>query len=263
MKYTLLPLFVLAACKPSAPEATADSEPAPEFPALPSDPAEPRTNLPEYEVTTATPTIDGDLADWDSIPWGGALVGAGDGTAAPNSPVAGSFKFAWDADNLYLAIAVADAEASSPLERDAVDPHVWEAASGVELMLQPGDPGDNSHYYEVQVCTAEAVWDTQFDDYNRPITGDGAEREFGHQSWDAALIRETTVFPGEGYIVEMALPWSTIDSPNAASPPTVDAIWRANVYSFRDGQRHSLAWSPLLGQGNFHRSSRFGRLTFR
>jgi hypothetical protein len=35
-----------------------------------------------------------------------------------------------------------------------------------------------------------------------------------------------------------------------------------NVYSFRDGQRDSLAWSPTLGQGNFHFAPRFGRVIF-
>jgi hypothetical protein len=35
-----------------------------------------------------------------------------------------------------------------------------------------------------------------------------------------------------------------------------------NFYSFRDGQRDSLAWSPIQGQGNFHRAARFGRVTF-
>jgi hypothetical protein len=35
-----------------------------------------------------------------------------------------------------------------------------------------------------------------------------------------------------------------------------------NLYSFRDGQADAMSWSPLLGQGNFHRSSRFGRLRF-
>jgi hypothetical protein len=33
-----------------------------------------------------------------------------------------------------------------------------------------------------------------------------------------------------------------------------------NVYAFRDGQRQSLAWSPLRGRGNFHKSERFGRI---
>jgi len=42
----------------------------------------------------------------------------------------------------------------------------------------------------------------------------------------------------------------------------LSATWRLNLYTFRDGQRVSLAWSPVLGQGNFHRSSRFGRLRF-
>jgi hypothetical protein len=44
--------------------------------------------------------------------------------------------------------------------------------------------------------------------------------------------------------------------------PTAGEAWRMNLYTFRDGQRDSLAWSPLLGQGNFHRATRFGRVVF-
>jgi hypothetical protein len=45
-------------------------------------------------------------------------------------------------------------------------------------------------------------------------------------------------------------------------PPRPGDVWRANLYSFRDGQGDSLAWSFIRGEGNFHRSSRFGRVVF-
>ncbi len=208
------------------------------------------------------PTVDGDLSDW---PFDAGLTGAfvrpGDGQAAGPSPVRSSAALRYDQSALYVALYVADTDAESPNERDAVDPHIWATASGIELMLQPGDHGDNASYFEVQVDVNEAVWDTRFDDYNRPITGDGAARQYGHQGWDAQLERSVRTGP-HGYIVEFALPWSALHEPRAAVPPAPGDVWRANLYSFRDGQRHALAWSPIMGAGNFHRSSRFGRLEF-
>jgi hypothetical protein len=64
------------------------------------------------------------------------------------------------------------------------------------------------------------------------------------------------------YTIELALPFSALQSPNAVSPPREGDVWRINFYSFRGGQRDALAWSPTLGQGNFHRSARFGRVRF-
>lgn len=226
-----------------------------------------RTERPTYQVPRASeaPTIDGTL---DEAAWGSAtepFVHPGNGEAVPGSPVRAQAWLAYDDTHLYLAMRVADAEAESSNGRDDVDPHVWASASGIELMLQPGDPGDNTHYYEVQVDVNGAVWDTRFDDYNAPITGAGAARRFGHQDWDAQLERAVAREPGH-YVVEAALPWSAIaehtPSERAAVPPASGDAWRANLYSFRDGQRASLAWSPLLGEGNFHRSARFGTLRF-
>ncbi|MCU1282490.1 MAG: hypothetical protein JWM53_6036, partial [bacterium] len=62
--------------------------------------------------------------------------------------------------------------------------------------------------------------------------------------------------------VEVKLPWRAIAGARVAVPPRPGDVWRLNLYSFRDGQRHALAWSPLRGQGNFHRASRFGRVRF-
>jgi len=183
----------------------------------------------------------------------------------PRSPVQASAKVAWSASDLYFAFVVGDARPTSPFARDAVDPHLWERSSAVELMIQPGDPGDNRDYYEVQVDVGGAIWDTRFDDYNAPLGGgpDPRTKTFGHQDWTSGTRRATAIHASGGnYAVEIAIPWSALSSGRTASPPRAGDTWRVNMYSFRDGQRESLAWSPILGEGNFHRASRFGRVTF-
>lgn len=209
-------------------------------------------------------TIDGALDEpiWGATGGSGAFVAPGSGNPVNDSPVAGETHVAWDDDALYVAFRVDDGSAASPNAADAVDPHIWESASGVEVMLQPGDPGDNRHYYEIQVDVNRAVWDTQFDDYNAPIADGPGGRRFGHQGWSANLERAVAVRPGAGYTVEMALPWASLDSDRTAVPPQVDDVWRANFYSFRDGQRQALAWAPTMGEGNFHYAPRFGRIRF-
>jgi hypothetical protein len=213
----------------------------------------------------APPVIDGKL---DEPAWGaaavlGPFVDPGDGAAVSvDHPVAAFARLGWDDRHLYLGVVVGDREPRSPFTRDAVDPHIWAEASGVELMLQPGDPGDNRQYVEIQVDVAGAVWDTRFDDYNAPITGAGAERRFGHQDWSAGLAR--AVSAGNGfYAVELALPFAQLaGGARVPVPPRPGDVWRVNLYTFRDGQRQALAWSPLRGEGNFHKASRFGRVQF-
>lgn len=217
------------------------------------------------KVAKGAIVIDGrpDEAAWAGAGSTGPLVLPQSGKAARRSPVAASAQVAWDDERLYIAFTVQDAAPSSPFGVKDVDPHIWARASGIEVMLQPGDPGDNRHYYEVQVDVKGAVWDTRFDDYNRPITGRPGARRFGHQSWAARLERAVSVQREQGrYQLELALPFAALVSPWGAMPPKPGDRWRMNFYSFKDGQRHALAWSPLLGRGNFHRAERFGRVTF-
>ena len=129
-------------------------------------------------------------------------------------------------------------------------------------MLQPGDPGDNRDYYEIQVDTVGAVFDTHWDDYMTPLLGSPADRVFGHQAWSCAAERAATVDPGGSYTIELALPWAALAPGRTPIPPRAGDVWRLNLYSFRDGQRLALGWSPIRRQGNFHRSSRFGRVRF-
>jgi hypothetical protein len=207
--------------------------------------------------------IDGrlDEAAWKRAGSTGPFVSPGTGHPAPKSRVNAIARVAWDDAHLFVGFVVHDPEASTPFARDEVDPHIWARASGVELMLQPGDPGDNRDYFEIQVDVAGAVWDTRFDDYNRPITGgpNDDNRRFGHQEWKSGIERATRR-DNDTYVIELSVPWTAFGTQRWSGPPHVGDVWRANFYSFRDGQADALAWSPILGRGNFHRAERFGRL---
>ncbi len=214
---------------------------------------------------TTPPTIDGKLDDaaWGSAARTAAFVHPGSGALVEASPVAAFARLSWDEDKLYVGVVVQDDSPTTAFPRDAQDPHLWERSSAVELMIQPGDPGDNREYYELQVDTEGAVFDTRWDDYNRPITGgpDEATKRFGHMEWSSGM--ERAAFVGKGfYAIEFAIPWLTIASGRVAVPPKPGDTWRLNLYSFRDGQRQALSWSPIRGKGNFHKSSQWGRVRF-
>ena len=211
------------------------------------------------------PVIDGKLDEpvWRTATVLGPFVDTNDGSRVSAShPVAATARIGWDDDHLYLGFVVADGHPVAPFGRNDADPHVWAIASAIEVMIQPGDPGDNRDYYEIQIDTAGAVFDTHWDDYMMPLQGGASDRVFGHQEWSCAAERAVTVDAGRSYTLEMALPWSALSAGRTAIPPRVGDVWRLNLYSFRDGQRQALGWSPILGQGNFHKSSRFGRVRF-
>jgi len=218
--------------------------------------------LPELsapKVARGSVVIDGKLDEpaWQRAGSSGMLVSPGNGRPLPKSQVNARARVLWDEERLYVGMVVWDAAASSPFGRDDVDPHVWARASGIELMLQPGNRDDNRDYFEVQVDVAGAVWDTRFDDYNHPVGGG----RFGHQDWQSGIERSVGR-DRDRYVVELALPFRALGTSTQPRPPRPGEVWRSNFYSFRDGQGDALAWSPLMGKGNFHRSSRFGRLLF-
>lgn len=211
------------------------------------------------------PLIDGKLAEmvWREATVLGPFVDTDSGRAVRSGhPVAATARVGWDERRLYLGFEVADGRPVAPFSRDASDPHLWESSSAVEVMLQPGDPGDNRDYYEIQVDTAGAIFDTHWDDYMTPLGGGPTNRVFGHQAWSCDAERAATVTPGRSYTLEIALPWRALGPARTAVPPRPGDVWRLNLYSFRDGQRLALGWSPIRGEGNFHRSSRFGRIRF-
>ena len=210
--------------------------------------------------------IDGllDEPSWSAAGDTGAFVHAGTGADASHQPLQGRARLAWDDRYLYVAFEVRDPDVRGGFAAGARDPHLWERDT-VELMVDPDGDGDGRDYYEIQVNPQNLVFDSQFDSYNRPRGGPAGP--FGHEEWSAGLTSAVRIDGtlddasdvDRGYVVEMALRWSSLGKATRV-PPAVGDVWRANLYAMQDNG--GVAWSPILGEGNFHRSSRFGRLVF-
>jgi hypothetical protein len=210
--------------------------------------------------------IDGELDEpaWKTAADTGAFVDAGSGAPTPPTAIGGSARLLWDDAHLYVAFDVRDRTLTGGFPPDAVDPHLWERDT-VELMIDPDGDGDNRDYFEVQVSPQNLVFDSRFDDYNLPRGGPAGP--FGHQGWSAKIESAVRLRGSldddsdddDGYVVELRLPWSSLDRAKKAPPAPGDG-WRMNLYAMQDNG--GAAWSPIRGQGNFHKASRFGRVRF-
>ncbi|MFO0568499.1 MAG: carbohydrate-binding family 9-like protein [Polyangiaceae bacterium] len=210
--------------------------------------------------------MDGKLDEpaWATAPSTGPFVDVRTGRPSAGFPVSGTVKLLWDEANLYLAFDVRDPDIVSGFDKKAKDPHLW-TKDTVEIMVDPDGDGDNKDYYEIQVNPEGLVFDSQFDEYNSPKKD--PDGPFGHQEWEAKLksgivVNGTLDKPGdkdEGYVVELSIPWKSFGKAKAA-PPKVGDIWRMNFYAMQEN--NGVAWSAILGQGNFHKATRFGRVMF-
>jgi hypothetical protein len=214
----------------------------------------------------ATLAIDGRLDEpaWRGARSTGPFVDVGSGRESPALPTQGSARLLWDDQYLYVGFEVTDKKVHGgwPLDGGAHEPHLWEKDT-VEIMIDPDGDGDNKDYYEIQINPQGLVFDTQYDDYNSP-NGNG-RGPFGHEEWSSQLTRAVVVHgtldddrdEDQGYTVEAKIPWSSFTKAQHA-PPLADSTWRMNFYAMKNNG--GTAWSPILGMGNFHRASRFGRV---
>ena len=215
-------------------------------------------------ATGAVITIDGRLDEpsWAAAGRTGAFVDPRSGRADPRLAVQGSARLMYDEQHLYVAFEVRDQDIRGGFPADAKDPHLW-TRDTVEIMIDPDGDGDGRDYYEIQISPQNLVFDSRFDSYNQPRGG--PDGPFGHQDWsaeiDSAVTLRGTLDEGgdadEGYTVEAAIPWASLARAKRAPPQPGDS-WRINLYAMQNNG--GAAWSPILGQGNFHRASRFGRV---
>ena len=228
----------------------------------------PERSVPELEVVRlpkgATIRIDGKLDDaaWKDAAATPAFVNVTSGGPDEDSSVQGSARLLWDDKALYLAASVKDDDIEGGFDPAAKDPHLW-TKDCVEIMIDPEGDGDNKDYYEIQINPQNLVFDSRFDEYNKPrVEPDGP---FGNQDWSAKLESAVSVQgtldndsdEDQGYIVEARIPWASFDKAKAVPPKAGDA-WRMNLYAMHDNS--GVAWSPILSQGNFHRANRFARV---
>lgn len=228
----------------------------------------PNTKVPSLRVDRmpkgSVIKIDGKLDEelWKTAPSTGAFVNVGTGNPDEKSPVQGEAKLLWSEKALYVGFTVKDKDVTGGFKKTDVDPHLW-TKDCVELMIDPDGDGDNKDYYEIQINPQNLVFDSRFEDYNLPRGG--KDGPFGHQDWSskvksAVTVQGTLDKPGdedEGYVVELEIPWTSFDKAKR-SPPNVGDEWRINLYAMQNNR--GVAWSPILGQGNFHKASRFGRV---
>jgi len=275
----------LSACRADPPgrEQTteAESRRTPKPPAPPT--ADPAATLKEIDALRlpagAVITIDGRLDEpaWRGARSTGPFVDVGSGRENPGLPTQGNARLLWDDQYLYVGFEVTDKKVHGGWAVDdggyapkppgdggpgAKKPHLWEKDT-VEIMLDPDGDGDNKDYYEIQINPQNLVFDTQYDAYNSP--NGGGRGPFGHEEWSARLTSAVVVHGtldddsdvDQGYTVEAKIPWASFTKAQHA-PPLPDSTWRMNFYAMKNNG--GTAWSPILGQGNFHRASRFGRV---
>ncbi len=217
-------------------------------------------------------TIDGNAnePEWGVAASTGPFVDVGTGKPNTVFPVNGSAKLLWDSKNLYVYYEVKQAEPylgftdpkSQPNDFTVSgQPKLW-TKDTVEMMVDPDPSGDNKDYYELQINPQNKVFKSQFDTLQQP--GGGPNGPFGHEDWDPKLKSAVQLQKGDdgkvtGYTVEAAIPWAAY-AKAAEHPPKSGDVWRVNFYAMHDNA--GVSWSPILGQGNFHKASRFGRVTW-
>ena len=253
--YTLCVALSLTAC---------DADPPRPAPA----PVDPKTQIKELTAPRleATITVDGVLDEdaWSKAAGTGLFVDVASGMPNPQIPSQGEARIFWTDQHLFVAIEAYDKTVRGGFPADAKDPHLWERDT-VEIMIDPDGDGDNRDYYELQVNPQNLTFDTRYDDYNRP-NGNG-RGPFGHEEWTATAERAVKIHgtldddsdTDDGYTVEMKIPWAAFDKASKA-PPTPGSSWRMNFYAMQNNG--GTAWSPILGLGNFHKASRFGRVVW-
>jgi hypothetical protein len=214
----------------------------------------------------------------DDKAWGGA-ASTGPfvdvGTGKPNSvfPVNGQAKITWDDTNMYVLFDVKDPDLVGGFTDKSQGDDRWTAAGQpklwtkdtVEIMIDPDGDGDAKDYYEIQINPQNKVFKSQFDTKQQPMGGPNGP--FGHEDWDpkmksAVFVRGTIDNKDDkddGYTVEVAIPWAGLSKAKQV-PPKHGDTWRMNFYAMKDNG--GPAWSPILGQGNFHTAHRFGRVTW-
>lgn len=221
--------------------------------------AEPRTTIPEARAHrfATPPELDGDLAEWATVPRTEAFVDTMNGS--PGSPEAYA-RFGWDDRFLYVAFEIVDPLLVAPAENP--DDHLWENDCA-ELMIDPD--GDGLGYLELQVSPTNVVFDTWFDSRRQP-------QPFGHVAWSSGLeagVRTAGTVNDhegdEGYVVEIRIPWRAFavgPHPITGAPHAGDT-WRVALYALdvREDGQWGAGWSAPL-EGDFHVPARFGRVTF-
>ena len=132
------------------------------------------------------------------------------------------------------------------------------------MMLEPDAVGTNTNYYEIQINPQNKVFKSQFDTLQQP-----ARRTRTRARSATRTGTPSSRAPLPSRRAPTARPPGTSSRPPSRGPGTPRPptrrrkpgdVWRLNFYAMKNNGGR--AWSPILGQGNFHKAARFGKVTW-
>jgi hypothetical protein len=217
-----------------------------------------------YDVnfTATPPAIDGTIdAVWATA--SPAATGFVDATAAVTvSDQQTHVRVLWDSNKLYVLY---EADDSLILPGATANDTGFSAASdAAEIYLDPsfwnGTAG-NDYIYQIAVDPSPSVFTYTAAGYNQPSWNLGAGTQIAYAA------------NGTNWLVEMAIPWTELNSSTTNSPGfVVSAPGNNSIWGAQFGRRHagdpannlaSSKWQPTVATTTNFRGRPFGTLTFR
>lgn len=219
-----------------------------------------------YTVNYSTNiTIDGDLSDWDLIPFTDEFVDHDLGTIT-NEVQSTKAKLAWDDDNLYVAFLALDRDMSTTDgEQDAA---IFSTDDLVEIFIDAD--GNGIDYIEIGANAEEVYYDYVLECVSSTCGGWKDNQAFDLQGFDvkASYIGtlNNVVDTDVQYVIEFKIPFTALNAiPNGGfSTPLNGDKWKANLFRVDPNVWHGteyLSWSPHNSFG-FHQPAKFGELVF-
>jgi hypothetical protein len=226
---------------------------------LPFSKAVPRSSLTCNQATGAI-EIDGRLREFSWLAARPIELVNFDGQPAHQPTTA---KMVWDEEALFIAFTCRDPDLYVPYdERDGA----LYNQDVVEVFINEQSL-NRGHFVEFEISPTGTLFDT----YNiKPFTG--------ILDWTSGLEAGTALNgtinqpedEDEGYVVEMRIPWGDLSLKRGKAPMHGEKI-RMNLYRInyqtpaQIGKRgvdpSFMTWSPTI-QANFHKTKRFGTVTF-
>ncbi len=223
--------------------------------------------------------IDGKPAEasWELVPWSDYFTDI-EGSLKPSPPFKTRFKILWDQKYLYLLAEMEEPDIwASIKKRDEVIFY----DNDFEVFLDPD--GDTQNYFEIEVNAFNTIFDLFLP---KPYRNGGPAL----LNWDMPNLRSAVSVQGtinhsndvdQKWMVEMALPFSSMSLGDKIKMPKDKSTWRINFsriewnmevvkenyvkvkdpVTHRHLPEHNWVWSPQ-GVVNMHLPERWGYLHF-
>lgn len=206
--------------------------------------------------------VDGNISDWEGIPFTDSFVNHSTGASATQSTEA---KLAWDNDNLYLCFYVKDTQIKTTAGPQ--DSKIFSTDDLIEFFIDADDNGAN--YIEVGVNAENVYYDYILKCVSSSCGGWQDDQAFDLAGFSSSASYLGTLNSTNGndtsYTIEIKIPFSSLNAiPNGGfTTPTNGTTWRGNLFRVDQGGSSAeyLSWSPHNSHG-FHQPSKFGSLTF-